>query len=443
MRRIILSLVVAALGAAAVALPEPDPPQEPLAGLVLDRPGLSSPVDESIWYCPWAQAETARDSDLATASIDDATAAFTFPVAIPGDPPDTASLSIAGPGVAALTLSDVARRGDSPFFVEFAGGPAAVSATVTGDGVLAADHCVASGPDVWYFPGGSTFADERLTLRIFNPFSEPAKVTVSAVSDVGVEALGEYRGISVSPRRWRDIVLEQELRQRETLVIAVSVEEGLVVPAMRFADDQDEGWWTGTGLATQWEFPITEFEGLEGELVVSNPGLAPVDVTVDILTAAGPRRDALTVTLPPDEPNRLVLTGTLGEPAGALVTATGPITAAVVARGELGVAVTSGLAERARTWLVPGARTTALESATVWLLNTSDEPVAVTVTALAAGPLVGERIVLDPGALLGYEADGPATGGYLVDAAEPISVAWSLTGASGAAFAAASPVSDE
>lgn len=443
MRRVVLAVVITALAAAAALAREPEPPPEPLAGLVLDRPGLSSPTDESIWYCAWAQADSVSDTDLSLGSLADATASFTFPVTLPGEPPDTAAADVEGPGAVEIELGDVARRGDSPFFVEFSSGPAAVSTTVRGEGVMAADACVSSGPDVWYFAGGSTFEDETLTLRIFNPFSESAKVTVSAVSEVGVEALGEFRGVSISPRRWRDIVLEEQLRQRETLVVAVAVEEGLVVPVMRFGDSDDEDWWSGVGTSATWEFPIAELEGLDGEIVVSNPGLAPVDVTVDILTPSGPRPEALTVTLPPDEPARLVLTGTLGEPTGARVRATGPVTAAVVARGELGVAVTSGVAEVARRWLVPGANSTLLEDATLWLLNTSDEPIAATVTALTDGPVVGERLVLDPGTVFRYDAVDRDTRGFLVDAAEPISVAWSVTGPSGTAFSSASPLLDE
>jgi hypothetical protein len=69
--------------------------------------------------------------------------------------------------------------------------------------------------------------------------------------------------------------------------------------------------------------------------------------------------------------------------------------------------------------------------------------VAVTVTALGDGPLVGERLVLDPGTVLGYTDDDRSTAGFLVDATEPISVAWSVTGPSGTAFASASMLPDE
>jgi len=442
MRRALLSLAVVVGAVLAAAVPRPAAPPEPLAGLIITEPDLSTPLDDSIWYCAWAQAGSVRDSFLAVASLEPAGAEFTFPVTIPGEPADTASLMTAGPGAAGIDLSEVARRGDSPFFVEFDGGPVAVSTTVRGEGVLAADACVSSGPGIWYFAGGSTIEDETLRLRIFNPFSETAKVTISAVSDIGVEALGEYRGISISPRKWRDIDFEQELRQREVLVVAVVADEGLVVPVMRFGDGTDEDWWPGGGLSETWEFPVGALEGLAGEIVVSNPGPGTVDVVVDVITETGARRDAITATLPPDEPARLLITGTGDEPAAARVVATGPVNAALVARGEGGVAVTSGIPEPARTWLAPGARTTGLEQGTLWVLNTSDEPVAVTVSVLTGGSVVGERIVVDPGTVYRYEIDEEDALGYLVQAAEPVTVSWSVVGPTGSAFAAGSPVPD-
>ena len=54
--------LVMALGGLAALLPRPDPPPEPLAGLIIDRPGIESPMDASIWYCPWSQANAGRDS---------------------------------------------------------------------------------------------------------------------------------------------------------------------------------------------------------------------------------------------------------------------------------------------------------------------------------------------------------------------------------------------
>jgi hypothetical protein len=441
MRRTLFAVVIGVFAAAAVVIPRPADPPEPLAGRVIDRPGLASPDAAAIWYCAWSQANATRDTFLAVASIEEATAAFTFPVTIPGEEADTAELYTLAPGGAALNLSDVAQRGDSPSFIEFTNGPAAVSATVRGD-VVAADACVASGPDTWVFPGGSTLAGEELTLRLFNPFPEVARVTVTAVSDIGVEALGELRLLSVGARSWRDVSFEELLRQRTDLAVSVTIDDGLVVPAMMFRAGEDEDWWPGVGLSDVWEFPAVGLVGMEAAIVVANPGPAPVEVTGVFFTDAGPDPDAFTVTVPPERPLRIPVP-TDETVRGAQLAAASPVAAAVVGVGEAGTVVTAGISTTARTWLVPGLRGSGLESGTLWMLNSSEEPTTVTVSSLSGAELVGERLTLDPRSLVEVPVDDDDAVGYLIQAADPITVAWSLEGPSGSALSIGTPIVDE
>lgn len=443
MRRLLVLAAVGAVAALAFLLPAPDPAPEPLQGLVVEAPGLSSPDDASIWYCAWAQADASRDSLFGVAALAGASVSFTFPVAVPGEPADTASLRVDARGAAVLPLSEVALRGDSPGLAEFAGGPAAVSVTVAGEGVLAADACVSSGPEVWHFPGGSTMPGERLTLRIFNPFPEPAKVTITGVSDIGIEALGELESLSVGARSWRDVDFETLLRQRQNLVITVTAVDGVVVPAMVFGNASDEDWWPGVGEATEWEFPVARVADTAGYLVVHNPGPAATEVVVDLFTPDGPIIEAFTATVTPEAPARFDLSAYPGESLGARVLAGSPVAAAVVAMGEEEVAVMPGAPQQASTWLLPGLRRLPLHAASIWLLNTSsEESVSATVTALGAVGSPGETVVVAPGVPRQVDVTAGGAEGYLVEASSPLTVAWSLRGTGGLAFALASPVAD-
>jgi hypothetical protein len=440
MRRVAVVFALAISAAAAVLLPAPPPLTLPLEGLVVESPGISSPADAGIWYCPWAQSDAERDSTLSVASVEAAVARLTFPLAVPGEAADSATLEVPGPGAAEMSLSEVARRGDSPFLVEFAGGPAAASVLVSGTGVLAADACVAAGPQRWHFPGGSTMPGEHLTLRLFNPFPESAKVAVTAVSDIGIEAIGELRAVSVGPRSWKDIQFETLLRQRQNLVVTVEAEEGLIVPAMAFGTEADEDWWPGVGESLTWEFPVVRMGDTQASLVVSNPGSSPVDVTVDVFTPEGPVLEALTATVTPDAPLRLDLSQFPGDSLAARLTATGPVSAAVVARGATGVAVMPGLSGAESSWLLPGVGSTLGYSASLWLLNTSEEPVSATVGALTSDGLLGEMVVVPPGRPFRLEVTVEPSAGLWIEATAPVTAAWSVMGPTGVAFAAGSPV---
>lgn len=443
MRRLLVLAAVGGIVALAFLVPEPEPAPEPLQGLVIAPPGLSSPEDAGIWYCPWAQADASRDSMFGVASLAAASVSFTFPVAVPGEPADRAGLEVPARGAALLSLSEVALRGDSPGLAEFAGGPAAVSVTVAGEEVLAADACLSSGPEVWHLPGGSTMPGERLTLRLFNPFPQPAKVTVTAVSDIGIEALGDLESLSVGARSWRDVEFETLLRQRQNLVITVTAVDGVVVPAMAFGNESDDAWWPGVGEATEWEFPVARVADTSGYLVVHNPGPLATDVVVDLFTPDGPIIEAFAATVTPDAPARFDLSAYPGDSLGARVVAGSPVAAAVVTMGEGEVAVMPGAPAQSSTWLLPGLRRLPLHAASLWLLNTSsEESISATVTALGAPGSAGETVVVPPGVPRQVDVTVGGAEGFLVEASSPLTVAWSLRGAGGLAFALASPVGD-
>ncbi len=421
-------LAVAAIGAG--LLPAPDPVPEPLAGIVIDRPGIESPVGASIWYCAWAQANAERDSFLAVATVSPAAAEFTFPVATPGEPPDTAATATLGPGASGVILSEIAQRGDSPFFVEFDGGPSATAVTVTGD-VIATDQCVSQGPEEWFLVGGSTNTDELLSLRLFNPFPEVAKVTVSGFSEIGVEALGNLRSVSVNPRSWRDIPFEELLRQRQSLVLSVRVEEGLVVPVMTFRVGTDEAWWSGTGLSATWELPIAQAAGIDAAIVIANPSLSDVEVTIDLYGQETSMPAAFSFVVPAQSPLRVPLGDMDPEVLAARVSATAPVAVAVTGIGAAGTGVTAGIPTAARAWLLPGLRTRGEDVGTLWLLNTTDEPISVTVGVLTESAVFNSRHTIDPGRLLLLPVTEADALGYLVTAPAPFSAGWTIQGPSG------------
>jgi hypothetical protein len=282
---------------------------------------------------------------------------------------------------------------------------------------------------------------EHLTLRIFNPFPEAAKVTVTAVSDIGVEALSDLENLPVGARSWRDVDFTSLLRQRQNLVVTVTAAEGVVVPAMAFGTEEDEDWWPGVGEATEWEFPVARMQDTSSYLVVHNPGLVAVEVAVDLFTADGTILEAFTATVSPEAPVRFDLSQYPGDPLAARVMATGPVAAAVVAQGEGEVAVMAGASQASSTWLLPGLRRLPLHATSLWLLNTSsEEAITATVTALSNAGTSGQTVVVPTGVPEQVDVTAMESEGFLVEASSPLTVAWTARGASGLAFAAASPV---
>jgi len=216
-----------------------------------------------------------------------------------------------------------------------------------------------------------------------------------------------------------------------------------VIPAMRFRAGEDEDWWPGVGLSGTWEFPVARFDGLDSAaLVVSNPGLGAVEVSIDLFGDVGPTIDAAAETIPPETVVRFDLGPVPGDIVGARVVSTGPVAAAVVATGEAGTAVMPGSPQPARRWMMPGLRSLPLEEGTLWLLNTSDEPVSITVSRLTSAGLVGEKVIVDPGNMRPVPITGSGTAGVLAEASGAFSAAWTVRSETGVAFSVGTPIAD-
>lgn len=431
MRRILLLAAAAALAIAAVAAPEPDVAETPVR---FDNALTDTEVAFSgVWYCPRAEATLEKDTILAVGSAEQATAALTFPNPVPGEEPERARFTLSGADAADVLLSDVALRGDAPGLVEFTTPRSAVFATTLSEDARYGDACIDAVPKVWYLAGWSTQERERLSLRLFNPFPEPAKVTILAVSEIGIEPLPEVASVSVSARSWRDFDLDDTLRFREVLAFTVTPEEGLAFPSILIGNDDDEASWPATRLAEVWEFPVTRVAGATPELVVLNPSDEVATVTVDVYTADGAAEEARTQEIAGTTPVVIALDDLSTGPMGLRVRATRPVAAALVATGGAGLAGTVGAPEPASRWLVPG-RDPDDGDAAIWLLNSGPADATVTIQPLIEG---GQAVkLLVPGGSLRQvlvETGAPA---HLVSTGSPITVAWSGEAANGIVFVA-------
>ena len=451
MRRIAGLLVVAALGVAAAAQIAPGPADIPeFTGLVAPEP--SAIARSSVWYCAWADSGDLRDSDYALASVPEVNALVSLPSPIPNEASRETSLSVAGPGASVVDIEEVVRLGAAPGFVEFDDGPAAVAATITSDFSLAGDHCVRSVDKVWYLPGGTTREGRRLTLRLFNPFSELAKATVSGLSEFGLAPLTDLSPVDIPGRSWRDLELEPSVPFLDDLVLVVSTEQGSVIPALSLVvEGGDEATWPGDGLSTTWEFPLVTADGLVPSLVMSNPGAIPATVDIDVFSSTAATPSAVTVEVTSDVPTRIDLSDIGLGTFGIRVRSTSPISAVVVSEdpppqtieGEepeepivgTRVAATTGAREQASRWLLPGAGSVPDARSALWIMNSNPEAVTVTVVPLGSTALVGDKIQIEPGRVVRYEVPGDLSiGGYLVDASVPVTAAWSAEADRGVVF---------
>jgi hypothetical protein len=456
MRRLLLLVAALGLAAVAIALPSPAADEGPdfIGAAILDD---LAGAEGSVWYCPWMNAGATRDAYIMIATVAELEAAVTLPSPIPNEDPDRAVVSVPGPGADPLEVASIVRRGDAPGFIELDDGPSAVGSVVTSDSIMSGDRCVASVPKLWRLPGGTTQPDRTTLLRLFNPFPEPAKVTIAGVSEFGETGLAGLTSVDVAGRTWKDIDMNEVVPLLDELSLTVSSEDGLVIPALIVSTDSDEAMWPGTGLSTVWEFPVVTQTGLSPSLVVSNPGESAAEVEIDVFTSESATPAARVFTVPPRSPLRVELGDLADEFLAIAVRSTEPLSAVVVAADVVQqlaeeddgstdtttvaepppqrIAGTVGNPEPATRWLLTGPGGVRTAVSTVWILNSGAEPVTVSMQPLGGEELPAEKIQIEPGTVqrivLSQEA---GVSGFLLDATQPVSAAWSVEGGGGVAF---------
>lgn len=456
MKRIVGLALVAALVYAAAVLPGPTAAPGPDFVGPQERDSVAPP-SASVWYCPWVASGALRDSTVMIAATVPVTAQLTLPQQLAGEDPDLADFTLDEPGAILAEVGEIVRRGDTPLFVEFSDGPASVAVVETSNELLTGDTCVARIPKVWELPGGTTRSGRTLTLRLFNPFPELAKVSVSGSSESGETGLIDLQNLDVAGRTWQDVNLNTLVDLLDDLALTVTSSEGFVIPSLVVAGQTDEASWPGTAPATNWEFPVaTMSTDFAPSLMLSNRGDATVTAVIDVYTAAGTTVNAREVDVDPSVPRRVDLSDLADGAMGVRVRSTGPIAAVVLAEeatavleptGEEGqtdedgsvqgdrIAGTIGVTAPATEWLLPGLGAVVGGESTVWLLNTGTEAATVTMQPLGVRSLAASKQSVPPGSVLGVPLGYEATvGGYLVESSSPISVAWSVEAPFGIMF---------
>jgi len=462
MKRLFAALLVGAAVFATTVLPEPEAPAGPDFAGPEERESVAAPT-ASVWYCTWAASGALRDSTVMIAANAPVTASLTLPQQIVGDEPDLGEAELEAAGATAVDIGQIVRRGDTPLFIEFDNGPAAAAVIVESNQLLTGDACVGRIPKVWELPGGTTREGRTLTLRLFNPFPELAKVSVGGSSESGETGLVDLQNIDVSGRTWQDVRLNEIVPLLDDLALTVTTSEGFVIPSLALAGSSDEASWPGVSPTTYWEFPVaTVSSDFAPSLMLSNTGNVSVAASIDVYTSEGTTPNAREVVVDPSIPRRVDLSDLADGALGIRVRSAAPLSAVVLAEesavaletidedGQLDdedpgggdrIGGTTGVSTPATKWLLPGLQAVNGGNSTIWLLNTGTEAATVILQPLGLQPLPTVKQSVPPGTVLGVPLGyDPAVAGYFVESSAPISVSWSAVAPNGIALIAGTVV---
>ena len=437
MRRLATFLIAGFLVTAAYSLSAP-PNLDPDLAVTTTAP-IEDVSISRFFHCPWALAD-----DRANSSYAFMTAVETdYTISYPENGDIDEGESGAAPLGSAISVDNARVLGVSSAIVEFTEGPAAAAVVAIGDDVLAGDICSSTLRAVWHVSGGSTREGDSLTLRLFNPFADDARVNLTAVSELGTEADESFEAVSVPARSTRTFSLNDNLPGREVLSIFVEHVEGSVIPVMVQETGLDVAVWPATRHSEAWEFPLAHAEGLTTELVLTN--VAPIEVTysVEIFDEFATVLNAEGGVIAGPGQARVSLAEVESDTFGVRITADGPFAAVIVGRGDEAVVGAVGASTVSDQWLIPGPNAEAGASYELALLNTGVEPVTVTyrkANATGGGDIAA--VDVPPGAVASVVVTDIGTTGLFVTGTGPFSVAWSAAFGGLKMFSGAVPIGE-
>ena len=339
-------------------------------------PGPALPAIDPNPYsvCPVAEAGGGFSSRLGVA----ATAGGRISV-IAGASPEVEIPDDEGPF--SIEVGDLAELGTTPILVE-ASSPAAVFSRA-GD-VAAVSGCTPAANGALAILGMSTAEGDGSTLVLVNPFASEALVRLLGASEFGIDTPAELEEMTVPPATTVEVLLDQSMAGRQSLSFGLVVDSGLVAAGMKRSGPTDVAMSEAVAGSTQWFFALPDF-GFDGDIHLRS--LADVDTAfrVDRIQPDGLVEGVAEGTLVAQTLVVLPVEEVAGPGSGIVVSAVEPVAAAIVYSVDEVRAVAPGIAEAASTWSVPVSAILTEGQTTLWILNTSGQPLTARITRAGVG----------------------------------------------------------
>jgi hypothetical protein len=430
MTRFLLSVLVAGMAVGVLLVPSGEPP----------APGPAAATDPpSVAICPIEEG-SGRTTSVGLASGVGGDGRFTAFAA--GVSAGSTTFSTGASGSAAIRVAEIAPVGIGAGLAEKPDGEVAAASVLEGAQSVAVEACTPVPVSQTLIAGGSTLSGEQHHIQLMNPYAGEAVVDLIALSDSGLEATPQLRGIIVPSRSSAIIDFDELLPGRQFLAVTVEVASGSVMTSARFDPGADGALWHSVSPALDWFVPVPG-AGLGGQLVVSTGSTADVEYQVDVYGPQGLVEAQQDGVVPARGSVSLPLSGIGVEAAaGVRIVATQPVAVFQRLAADTGVAITAGAAATSSGWLLPGAGLSAGGTGSLLIFNAGLEEDTVLVTALRDQP-ASQEIAVPAGMVVEVPAMEGRANAYTVEGQGQLVAAWVTTGDGATAYSIGVPLTDE
>lgn len=339
-------------------------------------------------------------------------------------------------GAVAIDVVEVAAVGTAGALVETPVVSSAVGTVIFGTQSLAAEPCASSPEQTTMVAGGSTTEGHSFEVQLMNPFASEAVVRLVVQSDAGLESNERFSSMVVPPLDSVTVDFTELIPGREDIAVTVEALEGRVVAVGQQVNDARVVQVRAVAPAQDWFLPIPAAAD-DRWVVIANTSDTEIEYQMDLYGPEGVEEGYELGTLPAHAQVEVSLTPAGEQTLGVRVLATGPVVPSLWMETETGLAATTGSADPATRWMLPGAGAPEEGRAVLVVMNPALEDVSVTVRPLRRNSEVSQY---DLGAESLLELELEPAVGYLVESTGPTVVVWMAERQGAAALAAAVPI---
>lgn len=356
-----------------------------------------SAMGSSTWFCPAGTADPVVS--LANPDAEPARGLITF-IADDGSQ-DVQSVEVPPAGRLELRHGEDITGAAVAALVELEHGGVVATQRLAESPTAALSPCASAASTTWYFADGATTLEAKDDLVLFNPFGEDALVDIQFATDRGPARPSALQGMAVPAGSVRVVDLTGQVRRRVSVAASITTRVGRLVAGRNLTFDGTTGpAGTSSMLAaprrgTAWYFPDGLVSSdLDERYVVFNPSDRDVQAEVNVVVEGAevepfvldvPAGD-IAVLRPRDESR-------IPKDVGySVVVATTSGDGVVVERrtdartsSRLGLSSTLGGRVVTDRWVVADAAADDERDDHVVILDPTDQPASVTITAFGAG----------------------------------------------------------
>ncbi|HEY3832234.1 MAG TPA: DUF5719 family protein [Acidimicrobiia bacterium] len=250
-------------------------------------------VRSAVWYCAFATSDPQPRSDDAAilTNLGEASVAVAVSAMANGNVTSSRRVQLAGHATITLQAGDIGAAAGAGVLIEPFGSDVVVDHRATdAAGSVSQTPCATQASTDWYFPAGTTRRGSIERIALFNPFTQPAVVDVTAVTTAGATRPDSLQGLSVPPRSRTVINVNAAADQRNLLAVAINAERGTRVVAEVALEQRDTNGDGGFSIALgspalgrDWHVAADGGANATPTLAILNPGASDTNVQVQTM----------------------------------------------------------------------------------------------------------------------------------------------------------------